>query len=254
MLVLRLPWEEMMISLRFKTIGCAAAALALWVVPPLPAAAQEKNMPTLTVVGEGVATATPDLAVVGVGVVTQAPRAADALTQNSKATAEVISAIKEAGIEPRDVQTSRVALRPQYSQPSQGSREAAKIVGYEANNSLSIRVRALDKLGVVLDRLVTVGANQIRAIELTVAEPAPLRDKARVAAMRDARRKADMLAEAAGVRIVRLFSVQEDVIDGPRPVAMRMTADAASRPVVPIEAGEQEFRGRVTAVFEIAPK
>jgi uncharacterized protein YggE len=147
-----------------------------------------------------------------------------------------------------------VALRPQYSQPSQGSREAPKIVGYEANNSLSVRVRALEKLGAVLDRLVTVGANQIRAIELTVAEPAPLRDKARVAAMKDARRKADMLAEAAGVRIVRLFSVQEDVLEGPRPVAMRMTADSAARPSVPIEAGEQEIRGRVTAVFEIAPK
>jgi uncharacterized protein YggE len=243
-----------MVSVRCRLIGCALLALALGGGWPFPAAAQDKNLPTLTVVGEGIATATPDLAVIGVGVVTQAPRAADALVQNSKATAEVIAAIKEAGIEPRDVQTSRVALRPQYSQPPQGSREAPKIVGYEANNSLSIRVRALDKLGAVLDRLVTVGANQIRGIELTVAEPGPLRDKARVAAMKDALRRASLLADAAEVRIVRLFSVVEDVHEGPRPVPMRMATDGAARPSVPIEAGEQEIRGRVTAVFEIGPK
>ena len=239
---------------RFTLTGRVAAALMISLVFLQPAAAQEKNMPTLTVVGEGIAAATPDLAVVGVGVVVQAARAADALAQNSKAMAEVIAAVKEVGVEPRDVETSRVSLRPQYSYPTQGSREAPKLVSYEASNSVSIRVRALDKLGGMLDRLVTAGANQIRGIELTMAEPGPLRDKARVAAMKDAMHKAAILAAAADVRIVRLFSVIEDFHEGPRPVAMRLSAEAAARPQVPVEAGEQELRGRVTAVFEIAPK
>ena len=237
---------------RFTLTGRVAAALMISLVFLQPAAAQEKNMPTLTVVGEGIAAATPDLAVVGVGVVVQAARAADALAQNSKAMAEVIAAVKEVGVEPRDVETSRVSLRPQYSYPTQGSREAPKLVSYEASNSVSIRVRALDKLGGMLDRLVTAGANQIRGIELTMAEPGPLRDKARVAAMKDAMHKAAILAAAADVRIVRLFSVIEDFHEGARPVAMRLSAEA--RPQVPVEAGEQELRGRVTAVFEIAPK
>jgi uncharacterized protein YggE len=219
-----------------------------------PAVAQEKTMPTLTVVGEGTATAVSDLAVVTVAVVTQAARAADALAQNSKAMTDVITAVKDAGIEPRDVETSRVSMRPQYSQPSPGVREAPKLVGYEATNAVAIRVRAIEKVGTVLDRLVTVGANQVRGVELMLAEPGPLRDKARAAAMKDALRKGALLAEAAGVRIVRLFSVVEDFSETPRPLAMRMTADAASRPQVPIEAGEQEIRGRVTAVFEITPK
>jgi uncharacterized protein YggE len=162
--------------------------------------------------------------------------------------------VKDAGIEPRDVETSRVSMRPQYSQPSPGVREAPKLVGYEATNAVAIRVRAIEKVGTVLDRLVTVGANQVRGVELMLAEPGPLRDKARAAAMKDALRKGALLAEAAGVRIVRLFSVVEDFSETPRPLAMRMTADAASRPQVPIEAGEQEIRGRVTAVFEITPK
>ncbi|MEX2128989.1 MAG: SIMPL domain-containing protein [Xanthobacteraceae bacterium] len=232
----------------------SALMLPFVIVLAAPAEAQEKSMPTITVAGEGIAAARPDMAVVGVGVVAQAARARDALAQNSKSMSEVVAAAKEAGIESRDLETSQISLRPQYSYPAQGSREAPKLVGYEAGNSLSIRVRDLDKLGALLDRLVTVGANQIRGIELTVAEPAPLRDKAREAAMKDATRKAALLADAAGVKIVRLYSVVEDVQETPRPVAMRMSAEAASRPAVPIEAGEQEIRGRVKAVFEIAPK
>ena len=218
------------------------------------AAAQEKSMPTISVVGEGLATARPDMAVVSVGVVSQAPRARDVLAQNSKSMMEVIAAAKAAGIASRDIETSQISLRPQYSYPGQGSREAPRLVGYEASNNLSIRVRSFDKLGSLLDSLVTSGANQIRGVELTIAEPGPLRDQARSAAMKDAIRKAEILADAAGVRIVRLFSAAEEAADAPRPIAMRMTADAAQRAPVPVEAGEQEIRARVTAVFEIAPK
>jgi len=220
----------------------------------LPATAQDKTMPTISVVGEGLATARPDMAVVSLGVVSQAPRAGDALAQNSKLMTEVVAAVKGAGIEARDIETSQISLRPQYSYPGQGSREAPKLVGYEANNTVSIRVRAFDKLGGLLDRLVTSGANQIRGVELTLAEPGPVRDQAREAAMKDAMRRAQLLADAAGVRILRLFSASEEVSDPPRPL-MRMSADAAAqRAPVPIEAGEQEIRGRVSAVFEIAPK
>lgn len=221
---------------------------------PQLAAAQEKSMATISVAGEGLAVAPPDMAVVSVGVVSQAPHARDALAQNSKLMTDVVAAVKESGIDGRDIETAQFSLRPQYSYPGQGSREAPKLIAYEAGNNVSIRVRAFDKLGGMLDRLVTSGANQIRGIELTVAEPAPLRDKARTAAMKDAIRKAEVLAEAANVRIVRLLSAAEDVPDMPRPMTMRMSQDAAARAPVPIEAGEQEIRGRVSAVFEIAPK
>jgi uncharacterized protein YggE len=220
----------------------------------LPVGAQEKSMSSITVVGEGMIAARPDLAVVSLGVVSQAGRAADALAQNSKAMTSVIASVKEAGIEARDIETSQIGLRPQYSYPPQGTREAPKLVAYEASNNVSIRLRAFDKLGELLDRLVVSGANQIRNIELTIAEPGLLRDKARAAAMKDALRKAEILADAAGVRIVRLFSASEEYFEPPRPMTMRMSADAAVRAPVPIEAGEQEIRARVTTVFEIAPK
>lgn len=220
----------------------------------LPVAAQDKSLPTLTVAGEGLVTATPDMAVVSLGVVSQAPLARDALAQNSKSMSAVIAAVKEAGIAAKDIETSRISLRPQYSYPAQGVREAPKLVGYEAGNNVSVRVRELDKLGGLLDRLVTSGANQIRGIELTLAEPGPLRDAVRVAATKDALRKGGLLADAAGVKIVRVYSIVEDVQDSPRPLPMRVQAEAAARVAVPIEAGEQEIRARVTVVLEIAPK
>jgi uncharacterized protein YggE len=234
--------------------SCVAAVLTVSVALLHPAAAQERPAATITVVGEGVVAVPPDSAVVSVGVVTQAARAADALAQNAKAMGDVIAAVKETGVEARDIETSRVALRPQYSNPVQGSREPPKLAGYEAANSLSIRVRAIDRLGQLLDKLVIAGANQIRGIELAVADPAPLRDKARVAAVEDATRRAGMLAEAAGVRIARLRSISEGVQDTPRPGLLRMSAETSARPAVPIEAGEYEVRGRVTAVFEVLPK
>lgn len=239
--------------MRFARFTLVAGVLLGSALVLTPAVGQERSTPTITVVGEGLATAAPDLAIVSVGVVAQAARARDALTQNSRSMNEVIAAAKEAGIESRDLETSQISLRPQYSRPAQGGREAPKVVGYEASNTLSVRVRDLEKLGGVLDRLVSVGANELRGINLTLADPAPLRDKARAAAMKDAIRKAQMLAEAADVRIVRIFSIVEESQSPPRPVAMRMQAEAAASPV-PIEAGEQEIRGRVTAVFEIAPK
>lgn len=234
----------------------ASLALALAFLPALsfPAVAQERTIPTITVVGEGIAAAQPDMAVVTVGVVSQAARAADALAQNSKNMTGVIAVVKDAGIEPRDIQTSQISLRPQYARPNQEAREGPKLVGYEASNNVSIRVRAFDKLGGLLDKLVTSGANQIRGLELTFADPGPLRDRARVEAMKDAMRRAEILADAAGVRIVRLFSASEDYSEPPRPM-MRMQMDSAAvRAPAPVEAGEQEIRARVTAVFEIAPK
>jgi uncharacterized protein YggE len=229
-----------------------ALALAIALLAALPAAAQDKVPSTLTVLGEGTAAGRPDLATVSVGVVTQARSASDALALNSKAAGEVIALAKQSGVEPRDIQTSAISVQPQYNPPAPGAREPARIVGYQVRNSLSVRVRDIDKLGGLLDKLVTGGANQLGGILLSVAEPKPLLDQARAAAVRDAMAKAQLYAEAAGVRIVRILAIDEAGAEPPRPIA-RLAA-AAPRPSVPIEAGEQEFRARVSATFEIAPK
>ena len=104
----------------------AALACSVFLAAVPHAFAQEKSVPTITVTGEGLVTARPDMAIVSVGVVTRAPTAAEAMAQNSKAMNGVLAAAKQAGIEARDLETSRLSLQPQYSYPGQGSREAPK--------------------------------------------------------------------------------------------------------------------------------
>lgn len=210
----------------------AAASFAILMLActlATPAAAQDKGPPTITIAGEGIVAARPDLATVSVGIVTQARNAQDALAQNSKLTAELIAATRQAGIAQRDLETQRISLHPQYAQPPQGSREAPRISGYEARNTLQVRVRDLDKLGALLDRLVTSGANQIGGIALSVAEPRPLLDQARAAAVKDALRKAELFADAAGLSVVRLLALEEAGAEVPRPLMRLAAAPSRSR-------------------------
>ena len=238
---------------------CRAALVAAALLSAaVPLAAQEANpsarRPTLAVTGEGVVTAAPDLARFSVGVVSAAKTAREALDGNTAAVAETIAVVKGAGVEARDIATAGFSVQPQYAAPKQGSNEPPRIVGYEVHNTVSVRLRELSKLGALLDEVVTRGANQIGGIDFDLAEPAKLEEEARVAAVKDARRQADLMAEAAGLRVVRVLTLAEET-GGLSPMPRMMAAaPMAKRDSVPVEAGETEVRARVAAVFEIEPR
>ncbi|MFK8250674.1 SIMPL domain-containing protein [Ancylobacter terrae] len=239
-------------------LSSAALLAAFAVAGAAPAAAQEAmrtpRIPTLSVSGEGIATAAPDLARFSTGVVSAAKTAREALDANSKQVADVIAAIKAAGVEPRDIATSGFTVQPQYSQPKPNSTEPPRISGYEVRNTVSVRLRNLALLGGLLDSMITEGANQVGGIEFDIAEPGKLEDEARTAAVKDARRQAEIIAEAAGQRIVRVVSIAED--GGGMPPMPRMMAAPmmAKQDSVPVEAGESEVRARVSIVYEIEPR
>ena len=102
----------------------------------------------------------PDVATLSAGVVTQAADGNSAMRQNAQQMDKVLAAIKAAGIAERDVQTSGVSLNPQYRY---ADNEAPKITGYQASNTVSLKVRDIAKLGKVLDALAAQGANQIKS-------------------------------------------------------------------------------------------
>ncbi|MGV6873418.1 SIMPL domain-containing protein [Pseudochelatococcus sp. B33] len=235
-------------------IGGAIVGLAAW---PLTAAAQQGDTAqqraprVISVAGEGVVEAVPDMASVVIGVVTQAKTAREAVSENSAATEAVLASLNAAAIEKRDVATSGFSVQPRYNYPRNGSGEAPKIDGYEARNTLTVRVRDLAKLGGILDTAVTTGSNQIGGISFDVAEKTPLLDKARSEAVADARRKADIFATAAGVKLGRVLAIETGSLRSPpRPMYARADALAASAPV-PVEAGEQSFRATVEVTWEI---
>lgn len=215
------------------------------------AATAQERIPTLSLTGDGIVNAKPDLAIVQVGVEVTAKTAKDAIAQNSKQLAAALDAAKAAGIEARDLQTAGISLNPDSVRPDRT--QPVRIVGYQALNAVTIRVRDLGKLGGLLDQLVVAGANDIQGIRFSIADRTPLIEQARQAAIKDVLRKAEVYAEAANVRIVRILSMNEQSFDTP-PAPLAMQRAQAARPDVPVEAGELAFRVRVNASFEIAPK
>lgn len=227
-------------------------ALVVALALPLPALAQQApETPRVIVTGEGEATVRPDMAVVSLSVMREAETARAALDANNEAMNAVISALKEAGIEDRDIQTSGLSIQPRWDYPrgEDGSQEA-RLVAYQVTNSLTIRVRDLARVGAVIDNSVSLGVNQGGSISFTNQDPDAVIDQARRAAVEDATRRAGTLADAANVELGDILEITEQAnMPPPMPLgarAMRMEAADAS---VPVEAGENSYSVNVTMTF-----
>ena len=203
--------------------------------------AQEKLPPLVTVTGEGRVTVAPDLAVIRAGLTTRAKTAREASEANAKAMGPVMAALKDAGVTGKDIQTAQISLQPVREQGNPD-----RVSGFQASNQLTIKVRDLNKVSDVIDRMVANGANDISGISFVVSDPSKLLDGAREQAIADARRKAEIYARAANVRLGAAFSIAEEGSSVPGPVLMRAAAVAT-----PISPGEETEQIRVTVSFEL---
>ena len=210
----------------------------------------------LTLNAEGKTARTPDLAVFNAGVTSQGKTAGEALSANSGDMNRVIAALKRAGIADKDIQTSQISLNPVYGQPVVTPNgvvsQEARIIGYQATNTVSIRSRDIKNFGKVLDALVAAGANQISGPSFQLADPALANDEARISAVKAARARAELYARAAGLRVVRIVSISESGGYSP-PQPMYARAMKAESDSTPISAGEVEAAVTVTMQFELAP-
>ena len=223
----------------------AAAALAAAV----PAVADTVPVPTLTVSAEGRSLRAPDLAELSGGVVTIASTAAQAMRDNAQKMAAVVAAVRKAGIAERDIQTAGLSLQPQYRYENN---QAPILTGYQATNTVSLRLRQLPDAGRLLDTLVSVGANQISGPVFRVENSDAALDEARIAAVAAAKARADLYAKAAGVRLKRIMTLSESGgYEPPRPLAgmqMRAMKAEADTPVMP---GEIALTVTVNLVYEL---
>jgi hypothetical protein len=199
----------------------------------------------VTVTGEATVAVAPDAAVIRIGVTSQNKTAREASEANAKQMTAVLAAIKDTGIADRDVQTSRLSLQPQYDPNKSGT---AHLTGFQATNQVTVRIRDIDKLPVFLDRAIAAGANEMSGIEFVISEQSKLLDRARDDAIADARRNAELYAQAAGSKLGPVVSITEEGSAAqPRPMqAMRAGA-------VPIAPGEQTLRATVTVSYELKP-
>jgi len=205
----------------------AAAALAAALLTA-PALAQVIPPAAISVTGEATVSVPPDLAEIDGGVTSEAKTAREASEANNAAMGKVLQALKGAGIEEKDVQTSRLSLQPQ-SAPNRSGPSA--IAGYRASNRVTIRVRDVTKVASVIDTLVGAGANEIGGINFVVSQASKLLDEARERAVADARRKAEIYAKAAGVTLGAPLGISEEGNSAPVPYRRMAAGMAVSAPV-----------------------
>lgn len=252
-----LPRVALPLAVALMIAGPALAQAPAPDAPPPPPAAHGKHHPMapqparLNVGGSGQAVAQPDLATITLGVSAQADTAAAAMAQTAEQQSKVIEVLKAEGIEARDIQTSGLNLSARMDYPEG---QAPKLVGYAAQNTVTVRMRDIAKLGAVLDKLVASGANEISGIAFSREDMTEAQDKARAAAVGDARHKAELMAEAAGMRLgaLRLLS-DSPVTAGPQPMMMRAAMADAKMESTPVEAGELVVTAEVSASFDLLP-
>ncbi len=203
----------------------------------------------LTVSAEGKVRLTPDLAVIQAGVETIQQTAVESQKENSKKMNKVIEAIKNKGVEKKDIQTTNYNLEALYDWTEKGR----IFKGYQTNQSVTARIKDLNKIGEILEAANLAGANQIGGIQFTFNDLESLKKQAAQEAIIKAKEKAKALARSANIRLGKLISLSESSSDiYPQPYYASEKGGMGGGGAAPdIEAGEEEITSQATLTFEI---
>ncbi|WP_338830121.1 SIMPL domain-containing protein [Bradyrhizobium sp. 27S5] len=228
------------------TLPLASLALSLIAAPALA----QVPPPAISVTGEATVSVAPDQAVIDGGVTTDAKTAREAADANNTAMAKVLGALKGAGLDEKDYQTSRLSLQPKHA-PDRVSGPPT-VSGYRATNRVTIKVRDVAKVASLVDVLVGAGANEIGGINFVVSQASKVLDEARDKAIADARRKAEIYAKAAGVTLGEPISISEEG-NAPVPMYRKMAAPMAASSA-PVAQGEETLSVSVSVSWAIKGK
>lgn len=256
----------------FACLALLAGTAAAQTPPTVQVSPLGPTSALLSLSAEGRSNRVPDLAVFSAGVVTHGATAAEALGNNSRQMDRVVAALKRSGIADRDIQTSAISLSPRWNNPEAEAQRIARetrqpyvpptepprIIGYEARNSVQVRVRRLGEMGQIIDTLVAAGANEVNGPSFTLDDQKAALDEARTEAVALGQERAELYARAAGMRVVRLLSISEG--GGYYPVQQIFVTGAARGggppppppPPAPVSPGELTLGMSLSMQFEIA--
>lgn len=196
----------------------------------------------ISVVGEGVISATPDVMRLSAGVEVRAASAGEAFKAVRAAAAKLTKALLEAGVAAKDLRTSELSLGPEYE-------TYPKVSGYRASQGVEAVVRDLNKADRIIDAAVAVGEEvRLNGVSFEVSDPAALLRKARAAAFKDAQTKARQFAELAGRRLGEVVLISDEVVGGPHPMAF---AGAAAEDRSSVSPGRQNLSVHVRVVYSL---
>jgi uncharacterized protein len=244
-------------KMQITKAAIAALLLAASAVPLAASAQTASERPAmhgiegavLSVSAEGRVESAPDMATVSLGVVTEGATASAAMTENARRMNALTQALRRAGVAERDIQTSNLSVNPQYVYVEN---QPPRLSGYQANNTVSARVRALANVGRVIDGAVGAGGNTVNGISFSHADPDAQLNAARRNAAAAARARADLYAQAFGLRIHRIIAISEGGgYQPPIPMPMYARMAAAEAAPTPVSPGEISTSVNLSVTFEL---
>lgn len=227
--------------------GAAAAA-------PLRAEPPGSSPSSIRVTGDAKVTAKPDRVQIDIGVTTRAVHSEEASAENAREVDKVLSAVRKAAGSNAVLKTISYSLSPTYQYHSSGGEPT--LTGYNAQNVVQVTLDELARIGAVIDSATQAGANQVQGIQFTLRDTESVRAEALREAVRKARAEVNVLAEALGLRVVRVLSVEES---SPRVVPVRTymggarSAAVASASATPVESGTLDVSADVVLTVEVGP-
>lgn len=236
---------------RLMVVGAALAAIAFAAVGCTEETViqQPQQQAGVTVTGEGRVTGSPDVAEVTLGVSHEAASVAEARERAAQAMNAMIDALKDNGVDEKDIQTTHLSIEPQYDYEDGKQR----LRGYRVTNIVTAKIRDIDATGDVIDAAVAAGgdAAQVQSLRFTIDDLSELQDQARRLAMENAREKAETLADAGGVELGDVVSVSESVSGFPPPPIPFAREAVQADTGTPIQPGELEVVVTVNVMYEL---
>lgn len=223
----------------------AGLVVMVMLASPVGAQAPERGRNQIVTSGTGRVDVAPTQAIVTVGVQVQRNTAAEASAEASRVAEQILNRLQQAGIRRQDIRTSGIQLHPVFSSPRDGS--APQVVAYRALNTFTLTLIDLRLVGPAIDESTRAGANLVQGVSFGLRDETVPRREALAAAVREARAKADAIAQAAGVQIRSIDRIVEEGVE----VQFRMerAAPAVPMPQTPVEPGLLTVTARVSMTF-----
>lgn len=210
----------------------------------------EDKVPTISVSGEATLQFKPDQVELGIAVVTRAPTAEEAAAENATAMKRVSDALKQTLGDKGDLRTVGYRVRAVYEYDRQRKRN--RFVAFEATNRLAVRSSEVKGVGSLLDAAIKAGANSIDGPDWSLAKPDSATSQAQVEAFKNAKTRAEALAQAAGMQLGDVLSIQTGHGYQP-PQPMLGFKSAAPPESTPVEAGNIKISATVNCKFALKP-
>ena len=209
---------------------------------------EQKQIPMITVSGEGKVKVAPDKALISVSIETKGTKAEEVKRENDKKMDAILKFIKKTNIAKEDFQTQRVSLNPNYDYEK-------KKHNYIATQTVQILLKDLSQYDVLMEGLVDEGINRIDNVEFKSSKMKELQSDARKLAIKDAKAKAEDFVSVLGQKTGKALLISDNsqiYVPQPRMYAMKasMTMDEAA-PKETLAIGEIEITANVSVSFSL---